>query len=251
MASIKNRSITKVHTVFKNLRDICSKFFQQKDQSLIRFSFSETIAYWQFIVKFANTHKRIKFVVSKDGDMTTVEYIMYEKTKNIILDIDQIYRERKRDWLTTNETLKKSLESLFFWGITYNENRRDEIYRCEVELIPEIESEIYDSLRNDILYYGVITRIHELNKCLNEHKQVLYRCIVYFNHTKANGEQASIEITCTEDARRLLRPNKLLMLNWMGRFSAMSFMNSLHHFKFTDAQRRDIDAHLNSLRKES
>ncbi len=236
--TIKNKMIMKIHGIFKELRDSASQFFKQPDQSLIRFTFGETPTYFQFKVKFGSTHKLLKFIVNKDPDVRSVGYVMYEKTKNIVMDIDQIYRERQNGY-SEIENMRADIARLFWWGIRQNKNRERETFRVPAITIKPGNSD--NRTNKDVLYYGIIENFNV------ERLDDQSFTVSVWLHT---GSVLKFPISETSvDFADILKKNKLLVMNYLGRYTAMSFTSAKHHINFTEAQYQEISTYLLAQRK--
>ena len=250
---LRNPTIMKIHGIAKDLRETLSTFFDQTDQSLIRFSFGVTPNFYQFKMKFGPTFKSIKFIVNRDPDVKTVQCVTFEKTKNIILDIDEIYRERNTTYIDTNN-LRREMPGLFAWGMRKNANREKEIHKAPV-LIPGPEwkdfngslstDHLYCDLIVDFTFSGILTKGQgSFFNLDNPDKDKLAVSLCEFNLLSGS----SIRLVVTQSQLDLIKRNKLLVFNYLGRFNVMGFTTAKHHLKFSDEHYAEIAAYLETQR---
>lgn len=230
--TIKNPLIQRIHSVFRDLREVNCNFFNARDENLIRFNFGESPTFWQFRVKFTSTHKMLKFIVAKDGDQSTIDYSQLEKTRNIILDIDRLYHQRHRDYITVSDQLRDRLQKLFIWGMRLNKNRKNEIFKAKALPIPPVDQR--NTMTNEeVLYYGVVTGCWVISRSDD---------VVRAEIQLLGGNQYTID--CDPALVETIYNNRILLVNWLGRFNVLSFTSAQHHLDLTEAQRNEISAYL-------
>lgn len=252
--SIRDPKIMKIHGIFKNLRESLSCFFNQHDQSLIRFSFGNTPSHYQFKVKFNPTHKSLKFIVNKDPDVKSVQCITYEKTKNIVLDIDEIYRERTSIFIDEKE-LKQECGRLLLWGLRKNENREKEIFKVDaVEIQKGMTTESFRDDKRlfcDVIVDYELTFLTYMGESVEPYQladgrlpQSTERAICTFK--LLSGAKLSFNIFSGQ--AETFKRNKLLVVNYLRRFNVMGFTTAKHHLNFSNQQYSKISTWLESQR---
>lgn len=240
--TIDNPLIARVHSIFRDLREDLSTFFATTDKTLILFNFGDTPEFFQFRVRFKATHKTLKFIVARgqgNDASTTLEFVKLEKTRNIVRDIDEIYRVVQRDYIDADANLRDRLQKLFLWGIQPNKNRKGEIFKALGAPLPHpIEP---TKMRKDTLYYGVV-----VGYTILESNPETDQCVVQFN--LSNGHSFNRE--CTKAFLDSIHPNRVVLMNWLLRINLLSFTSAKHHVTFTLEQFNEIAGYLSQQQTE-
>ncbi len=232
----ENPLISRVHNEFRNIRYELSTFFANYDRELIRFQFGETPTQFQFRVKFASSHRSLRFCVNKTShDKIVVEKL--EKTTDIVTDIDEINKviEEPMELYWLSQDFQCKLQSLFLWGVQKNKDRKRENYRAAAERLPDWSNDNIVNMSKEILYFDIIT----------SYEVVSQKDIDGFIEVKLNLLWSEpYYITCQDYYLENIRPGRLLIVNWLQRYNVMNFASAKHHLNFNSSDYHAINIYL-------
>lgn len=228
---IVNPVVDLIHSTFNELRRSSSGFFRSSDQTLIRFSFSDLPEFFQVRVKFSETHKVLKFIVNK-ATPTEVECAQLEKTRDIVRDIDEIYQLRDRKYYSLEDPeMQEKLKLLFLWGIEAQQTpkkAKKEIFKVKaIKLVREGEQQ---QMREDCLYYAVLT-YHKVAAQNIDGTAIVDLSLLGLGTRR---------VVCNEAQLDALYPNRILLMNWLGRFNVLSLASTRHHVNFKESELDEI-----------
>ena len=133
----------------------------------------------------------------------------------------------------------EKMSYLFLWGIQKNKERKQRFYRAKAKKLPFWEENSTPNLQNDVLYYDIIkdfTIVSTDGEGFSEVKLELVFSGEYF-------------ITCQNYYLENIRPNRFLILNWLERYSILTFITAKHHLVFETEDYQEISLFLKNQRK--
>lgn len=242
---IKNPSIDFLHSIASKLRSDFGRFYRDTEKERIRFNFTETNDVYTFKIKFTPSHRVLKFVVQKNEDIDCVECQLYEKTNNIIRDIDQIYKLVSQEYLYIQKdavAAELRLLNLWYWGITISPDRKNDIYKVQADWYSD------NNDREDVLFVGIINKITELDdkpNLLNNFINSLsnYSTVYEFSNVATVELELLTEfgiykrvIQIHKNIVKNIYPKQIFISNWLDQFAIMRFTPAKHHINFTSSQ---------------
>lgn len=236
---VQHPTVTWLYNMASKIRNDFSRFYRDTEKDRIRFNFGETPFSYTFKIKFTPSHRVIKFIVSKDPDIDTIECQLYEKTNNIIRDIDQIYYLVNQEYLPTNKSDENTFSlimKLWHWGCVIRPDRKNDIYKVHAKWYsPQPKYE-------DVLYIGVIKSVKHIETTPPSFASMDLKHAVNDPTVKLQLELMTPQSTydyfieVIEGLEKNIYPGQLFILNWMERFSIMRFTPAKHHISFNSEQ---------------
>jgi hypothetical protein len=239
---IQHPAVLWLYNTATQIRNDLSRFYRDTDKDRIRFNFGETPFAYTFKIKFTPSHRVLKFIVPKDPDITTVECQLFEKTNNIIRDIDQLYAMKEQYYLPLQLTSanRSELLEIWYWGCFVRVDRKNDIYKVQSHWLTS------EPRCEDVLYIALITKV----KCIGKSPEGIVintanpslQHIVFDPVVKLQLELVTpmgTQTLCVDVQAGLengIYPGQIYIVNWMNRFSIMRFTPAKHHLSFTPEQ---------------
>lgn len=218
--------------VASKLRSDFGRFYNDTSRERIRFTYGESPYAYCFKIRFAPSHRSVRFIVAKDGQGRDIEVICLEKTDNIIRDIDSIYQTIDQKYITLDTPNQEEFEAqialLWRWGISGQ--RKNDVFKARAAWYqPEMK------LDESTLAIGVIESV-----------TVLKRKSSWFPKISTTDNLTLLELTFDHNEKIVLEvandlvgtiyPGLVYMQNWMGSYNLMRFKSAKHHINFTANQ---------------
>lgn len=230
---INNSVLRKIHRAIKQLKDAADPNFQA------RFTYGDHESSYTFKVKFYRQKKALIFTVPKDPAVETFQITYLEKTKNVIEDIDQIYKEeRPPKFMDVNNITPAALKSAFNWVISPSD-RDGEIFKAPITAYP-----MSGALDDNTLYYRVVksaTVIQEVTKTDPELKTQFAVRVVEVEF--GDGRRDLIEV---QAGSMMPTRDNLMILNSKGKYALMSYSTARRHIDFDSGSHYDIVSQMNN-----
>lgn len=239
---IQHPTIKWLSDIATRIRSDFSRFYRDTDKDRVRFNFGETPTTYTFKVKFTPSHRTLKFIVPKDSYIPTIECQLYEKTNNIVRDIDQIYTLVAQEYLIPNIQAIE-IDAVFFklwhWGCIVRNNSRHDIYKVQAQWF---EQQAFETMSPMMLYTALITKVETLSHqkqtiMVGDGLQTIGQPIVQLQLELTTPEKIFNCIVNVEAGLvRTIYPGQLYITNWIERYAIMRFNPAKHHLSFTPEQ---------------
>jgi hypothetical protein len=223
MERIKHKAVVKIHRIFRELANAGASYFNNSDQSIIRFDFSTNAEEHIVKIKFPITGKIVQFFVPVAGDCDEVKFHCRLKTLNIVRDIDRIYTIKNEGKINMLVDLKKQLGELFLWGVAKS-NRVSEVNCVTAIRFADINS-LTD--RSNTLAFGVIERVERYGNFFRRFFSDDRKVKIVFDDCTS--------VTLPYDERLLADalPGRLFIQNSIKRFAIMPLKMAMHRMTFS------------------
>lgn len=254
---IQHPTIVRLSEIASRIRSDFSRFYRDTEKDRIRFNFGETPNTYTFRVKFTPSHRILKFIVPKDTNIDTIECQLYEKTNNIVRDIDQIYTLVKQEYLSPTNINSTEVDALLFklwyWGCVTRGNSRHDVYKVQAQWFIE---QPYDTMSPMMLYMALITNVKTISRNkrlihLGDNAETLDESTVRLQLELTTDDSIFYHfVDIQEGLVRNIYPGQLYITNWMERFAIMRFSPAKHHLSFTPEQYAFITDYLSEENKD-
>lgn len=238
------------------LRSDFARFYRDTEKDRIRFNVSETPDVYVFKIKFTPSHRVLKFIIQKKENCELTddfECQCYEKTNNIIKDINQIYKLVSQVYIPRNDDhdqAEQKLLQLWYWGMQIMPERKHDIYKVPAEWFSR------DNDNQNVLYVAIINKITPVKDKIDLLSGLFKSFDELFNNTNrqdttllelellVDGASYTHVVEVQNHIAKNIFPRQIFISNWMSQYAIMRFTPAKHHLIFTPQQYEFIAEYL-------